>query len=325
MKEKVKKYYLKNENVRFSLLNLGSTIVQLDIRLSDGTWQPTVLSYESNDAYTSDEVYLNSIVGPYAGRIKGAEFCIEGKLYTLTPNEGINSLHSGTDGLHRKYFSVRKRNNKLITKYKDLKKNKEFPASCVYQITYTLLEDGLEIDMKAYANGSTLLNLTQHTYFNLNQPQETINNHELQIASSKFYCLDEQGIPCNKNKIANSVFDFNEQKRIQTVLCQEDEQFKTTGNIDHPFQIDQWPIKVEGESLLLNVYSDAPDCVIYLANSIDDGKRKFKHIGIAQKHAAIAIEPQTYPNAINLETESNQIYKQGKIFKRKIQYKYKLK
>ena len=325
MKEKVKKYYLENENIRFSLINLGSTIVQLDVKLANGTWQPTVLSYKNSENYMQDEVYLNSVIGPYAGRIKDANFKINERYFYITPNENNHLLHSGNDGLHNKYFSIEQNDKKIVASYSEQDKTTEFPASSVYQITYTLLEDGIQIDMYAIPSDSTLLNMTQHTYFNLEQPQATIHNHKLKIISSAFYLLDEYGIPFHKKKIENSIFDFNTTKKISDVLNGNDLQFEITGNIDHPYQIDKWPIVLEGEKIVLNVCSDAPDCVIYLSNSIADGKREFRNVGIAQKHVAIAIEPQTYPNAVNLERESKQIYKHGDIFKRKIVYKFQLK
>lgn len=321
----VKKYYLKNENIRFSLLNLGSTIVQLDVKLADGTWQPTVLAYEHLNDYIVDEVYLNSIVGPYAGRIKGANFLIDGKRHYLTSNEGENSLHSGNDGLQNKYFRVKKNGNKLIAEYSDFNKKTEFPAGSVYRITYILMEDGLKIEMKAFALGSTLLNITQHTYFNLEQPYSTIDRHKLMVASNQIYSLDKDAVPYVKQSIKNSVFDFNVAKSIQDVLNQTNDQFHITGNIDHPYIIEEWPITVETDKINLKVFSDAPECVIYFSNSIDNNIRKLKRMGIAKKHAAIAIEPQTYPNAINLEKDSDQIYRNGRIFKRKIIYKFIIK
>ncbi|QIK70290.1 hypothetical protein G7062_08290 [Erysipelothrix sp. HDW6C] len=313
MTKQLKTMTLENERFRFEILNYGARILELSIVTEDKIRRNLVLEYSQIESYRTDPFYLNAMIGPFAGRIANGTYAINGKVVYHELNDGTNSLHAGVNGLHHHYFELTRVNECVVATTTD-------NDGTQYVITYLLDERGLLINMEAIPQKPVHLNLTQHTYFNLNG-DSTIREHHLKIASDCLYFVDEHSIPVRKHDISADIFDFNHAKSLGMVLNQKHPQFEITKNIDHPYHL------IEGKVVLselkygitLIVESDAPYAIIYLGNHLGDAEQTLSNGRMLRDYAGIAIEPQTLPNAINTG-ETNTVYDKDHHFKRWIRY-----
>ena len=179
--------------------------------------------------------------------------------------------------------------------------------------------------MLAVPNNETLINLTQHTYFNLSE-EKTIGNHNLIVEGTYVQALDDSGVPmAEKIPVKNTVFDFTMKSQIKKALEGKHEQFAISKNIDHPYHTQALYLESPDEKIGLSITSDAPVMVVYLANYFKDGITNLKHRGLAQDHEAIAVEPQYLPNDVNLKQGPLQFFTKQQPFKRIIKYQYTIK
>ena len=310
----LKTYYLENDNIRLGILNKGCAITE--ITLKDLSLN-TVLAYDELETFMKDPFTMNALVGNHAGRIKDACYKHNGLEIKLQANDGNNHLHGGDQGLSHLYFDIIEEKDCLLARLNHL--------DVTYQITYCLKGMQVEIEMLVIPKQETLLNLTQHTYFNLSN-EKSIQNHYLTINANKVQALDETGVP-SKNTIAvgETVFDFQRRKKIKEAIQGTHQQFAISKNIDHPYHTNYLVLESPDESISMTVESDAPVMVVYLANYFNDGVTRLKNRGLACDHEAIAVEPQYLPNDVNLKQGPSQFFSEEKPFKRKITYTYTLK
>lgn len=310
----LKTYYLENEEIKFGLLNKGCAITEITLKKLGCN---TVLTYDALETYLHDPFTMNAMVGNHAGRIKNASYEHKGKVIQLQANDGTNHLHGGDEGLSHQYFTITKRENALIAKLEH--------QDVEYTITYKLSGLQVLIEMLAVPRDEMLINLTQHTYFNLSE-EKTIGNHNLIINGSHIQALDDSGVPmAEKIPVKNTVFDFTMKSQIKKALEGKHEQFSISKNIDHPYHTQALYLESPNETIGLSITSDAPVMVVYLANYFNDGVTKLKHRGLAQDYEGIAVEPQYLPNDVNLKQGPSQFFTKENPFKRIINYNYTIK
>ncbi|CAM3631574.1 hypothetical protein ERUR111494_04260 [Erysipelothrix urinaevulpis] len=307
-------YKIKNDVLELELLDYGCTIYSLK-RLVSGQWIDLTRQFVSLDDYQNNGYYLNALVGPHAGRVKDARYQYNGDVIKLDKNQGSNHLHGGSSGVSFQTFK--------ITKMKDGWLQATLVHEDVnYSVDYKLSNDTLTIDIQAIPHEPTLINMTQHTYFNLGQ-SKTIADHHLTINSHFVSTLDSSNVPTNENSFATeSVFDFNQTRQICDHLSKDHPQFKITRHIDHPYKINDYPITLVSpmKDISLEISSTENFAVIYFANFFEKSY-EFKQYGLAKNHEMIAIEPQGLPNGINLGY--NQIHTLDNPYRQTIKYKIK--
>lgn len=298
---------IENEQLKLTILNLGATIHELVFKDAEKKYN-VVLNYPQLENYRQDSAYLNCVVGPHAGRVKNGRYLDGGAVVQLEQNEGDNHLHGGSECLGKQYFDLTTLNQTIVATYYDKNQTK-------YQIEYSLNQQQVNIKMQVIPQQRMLLNLTQHTYFNLGRP--AISDLKLQIDADEVYYLDQSQVPSDKKSVKNTVFDFNQAQSLANTLKQSHPQFQISKQIDHPFKINhngKLRLYNESDGICLEVASDAPFMVVYFGNYLENNEFKLKD------HAAVAVEPQALPNGVNLDEPTQQIFDANEIFSREITY-----
>lgn len=310
------KIILINDNdVCIELSDLGARILAFWVPVGSGKDLINIV-----DGYNSPEevfklrgYYLGSIIGRVAGRIKNGTFKLNNEVYYLDKNNGNHHLHGGTESidLEKWSFYIKQTHNKIsvIFELKDFDGHNGYPGNVSFQVIHSLNnQNEWSIEYKIETDKDTIINPTNHVYFNLSDNEEDILNHQLQIYADKFLPVDAEGIPTNEigQPVVNTIFDFTEGKRIGDVVNQKNEQIILNKGIDHPFILnsgirEQVILTNPEKTIAISMITDAPSVVIYTFNDIQDIDLK------RPAHHSIAIEAQSLPNAINFEKVPEEI------------------
>ncbi|WP_404405375.1 aldose epimerase family protein [Jeotgalibacillus malaysiensis] len=297
------KYTIQNDNgVRLSALNYGCIITEWITPDKDGQKENIVLGYDDFSRYLTDSPYFGAIVGRFAGRIENAAFTLENETYTLAKNDGENSLHGGEQGFDKRIWTVTETGNTLMFNLTSPHLEEGFPGELNIQVSYTLTNnDELKISYEATTDRKTIINLTNHTYFNLTGTLDSVLGHELQIPADAYLPLTENLIPTGeKRNVGGTAFDFQKPKKLADALDLQDEQIKIGGNgYDHPFLLNKGIIQLSEPSSRrrLVIETDQPAVVFYAGNHLGaEGEMRGQKI---KPHSGMCLETQGLPNAVN--------------------------
>ncbi|PRX20687.1 aldose 1-epimerase [Orenia metallireducens] len=326
--EEVIEYILKNEKLQVNVLNYGGIITKIYAPDKNGKMENVVLGYDNLEDYLTKSPYFGAIIGRHAGRISNAEFKLNGEVYQLAANENENNLHGGT-GLDKRIWEVTELENGLELSYFSPHLEEGFPADVEFVVRYLLVGDTLEIEYQARPDRETIINLTNHSYFNLSGEAKTdILNHELMIKSEKFLVLDEQSMPTGEiREVEGTPFDFREFKEVGQEIAADYQQLKFTGGYDHPYVLEEGEnsvtLKDKESGRVLSVSTDQPVLVFYAGNQIKREDQGVLNSGQeARKHLALCLETQDYPDAINVDSLATKTYTPEKIYTAKSIYSF---
>ena len=322
----VKKYVLANsKGMKVVLTDLGATVVDLLVVGKEGLVNVS-LSYDNPLSYEKETTYFGAVVAPYANRIADAKFEIDGVLYQLIRNDNENSLHSGSDTLAKKVWNVKElEENRIVFSYnaKDLEQG--FPGNIHYEVTYEVTEENeLTITYYAISDKKTLLNMTNHTYFNLNgRNSGSVEDHELWIKASAYTPVkNAKAIPTGEiASVEGTPFDFREVKTIGRDIQEDFEQLRFGQGYDHNFVLDKENDGVEkiasvyakDTGIQMDVWTDCIGVQLYTGNFMAGqiGPEGY----VYEKHGGFCLETQYFPNSANEEkfvrplVEANMPYK----------------
>lgn len=313
----MKIYQIENENLRLSAINTGATIVGIEYK-RDGKWIETVLTYEDLEQYNkNNKYYLNSVIGPHAGRIKNGSYVLNKETIQLETNDGNHHLHGGSNGFHTLNFScIEKKDSLVFNVFDSHFKNK-------VEVTYALENRSVLISYSVIPEHDQVINMTQHMYFNLSN-EKTIENHQIFSDAEYFSKLDDEGVPSKRiDSVTGTPFDFRDKSFLKDLLRKKYEDFSITKNIDHPIKTKNKFICLESKVSKIGVKarSDAEYMIVYTANYFDN-TIKLKNREESDVFSGITIEPQDLPNDVNLKSSRSQIYGPDKPFKRKMRFEY---
>ena len=328
-------YALKNaKGMEVCVTNIGGRIVSVWVPDKSGNFQDVVLGFDSIEPYIPFNTNFGAIIGRYGNRIANGKFTLTNRAtYTLRQNDGKNTLHGGPRGFHTCYFDIEQPDERtLVCTY--LSKNMEegFPGNMPVTVTYTLTEDNaIDINYEASTNLLTVVNLTNHSYFNLSgNPENTILDHTLYLNANAYTPTNEALIPTGKiEKVAGTPLDFTKPTVIGDRI--DDTSFEAIrfGNgYDHNFvlnnsgDINTLAAKVVSPStgISLEVYTTEPGIQLYTGNFLNGSNVGKK--GIAYEHrTALCLETQHYPDSPNqpdfpsTELRPDQVYQSRTIYK----------
>src|SRR5579859_470766 len=234
-------YVLKNRNnMQVAITNYGARVVSLLVPDKTGALTDIVVGHDSVGKYVHQpESYFGAIVGRYGNRIAKGKFTLGGKQYTLAANNGPNSLHGGKKGFAAVVWDAAKVGDQsLELTYLSKDGEEGYPGNLHVKVTYTLTDSNeLKIDYEAVTDKATVLNLTNHAYFNLNgQGSGTINNHLLQIDADTYTPVDSTLIPTGKiEPVSGTPFDFRQPMAIGARVDVDNQQLKFGKGYDHNF------------------------------------------------------------------------------------------
>lgn len=319
---------LKNDNLEIVVSNYGCTIVKVLMSDKSGNIDDVVLGYDNFSDYQTKDAYLGALVGRTANRIGKGIFTLNGKTYHLPINNGPNCLHGGIKGFSYQVFDYKIIDDETV-EFSYLSKDGEegYPGNLSFKAYYTLKDKTLTLRYHAICDQDTIINITNHSYFNLSGAKEDIYDHLLLVHSDKYACVDSNGLPTGKfNVTKDSVFDFSTLRRIGDQIDSDDEQLRLGAGYDHPFIFNQDHDQVvlfhEKTGRKLTVSTTLPGAQIYSANYLDGRIGKY---GISYpRRYAMCIETQNLPDAINIEENPTTILKKGEVYDESTSYTFEV-
>lgn len=321
--EDIKVYTLKNDFLEVSILNLGATLYKLKYNEIN-----TVLSYKDISDYKNNSIYLGSMVGQVCNRISNHSFYLNDKKYILDNNESDYCIHGGKINLSNKYWDIEELNENSINPYIILKTTQKdlesgFPGNVDIKVKYILLDSTLRLEIVAKSDKDTIINITNHSYFNLNSNKDIdIKNHELLINSDEYIETDENSIPQKISKVDNTDFDLRLKKSLDILENLSSKQSRKVNGFDHNFILngDKPAAILNNNDISLRIETSYPSLVVYTGNAISSNI-KFEH-GLGKTHNGICFEAQYETDFINKEFLPNYIYKKGEQFMEVIEYSF---
>ena len=237
--EKVEQYTLTNEaGMEVKIITYGGRITSLKVPNKNNEFEDVVLGFDSISQYTSDHPYFGALIGRYGNRIAGGKFSLDGEDYQLPQNDGENSLHGGDKGFDKVIWTAKvpSDSTSLVLNYKSKDGEMGYPGNLDVTVTYTLNEDNsLDVAYEAETDKKTIVNLTQHAYFNLTGDfNKTILDHEVVLNADEFLPVDGTLIPTGElRSVEGTPFDFTEAKKVGKEIEAENEQLELGLGYDH--------------------------------------------------------------------------------------------
>ena len=319
---------MKSEQLEVVVSNYGCTIIKVIMADKNGHKDDVVLGYDDFTQYQTLDAYLGALVGRVANRIKAGQFSLNGQDYHLAVNNGPNHLHGGIKGFSYQVFDYTIEDEHTLKLHYLSKDGEEgYPGDLDLTVIYTLKDDTLTAHYQATSSADTLINITNHSYFNLSGHKENIYQHTLQIHASQFACVDSDGLTTGELKdVEGTPFDFRQPALIGERVEQDDEQLKIGKGFDHPFLFDTQSNQVilthEPTGRQLIVSTTLPQAQIYTANYLDGRLGKYGERYYARD--AVCIETQNMPDAIHLEEHPTTLLKKGETYDEITSYQFKV-
>jgi len=328
-------YEIKNDNGLFAVLSpLGAALVSLKIPDRNGRLDDIVLGFDTLEAYQSHTAYFGATVGRYANRIKYGRFTLDSKDYQLPINQSPNHLHGGITGFDKQFWEVENASSSSITyKLHSSDGDEGYPGALDVSVTYTLNADNqLIIDYSATTDQTTIINLTHHSYFNLNgHAAPTALDHELELAATRYLPTDASMIPLGELlNVEDTPFDFRNAKSIYAAIEADHPQLALAGGFDHTMVLDSWSPDILFKAATLyapktgramTLYTDQPGLQFYSGNNIA-GQPTGKDGITYGKHGGICLEPQYFPNSPNEPSFPSTTLRPGEAFKSRTVFKF---
>ena len=337
--KKTNLYILTNNNgCELTITNYGAKIVSLMVPDKEGTLVDVVTGHGSIDAYlTSEEPYFGAICGRTANRIANGTFTLEDKTYTLAINNGPNSLHGGVKGFNAVVWDVKEvMGNSIKLQYMSKDGEEGFPGNLTVNVTYTITsENTVIIDYSATTDMPTILNLTNHSYFNLSGAGDpSINDHVLTINANTYLPTDATAIPYGPaEEVKETPMDFTSPHTIGSRINDDFQQLMYGKGYDHTYVLnkrykDEFSFCARCESpktgIVMEVYTSEPGVQLYTGNWMTDkltGKNGQKY----PERSAVCFETQHYPDSINKPEYPTTELHPGETFKSKTSFKFTTK
>ncbi len=335
--ENIYSYTLTNNNgMSATIINYGATVVKLKVPDKDGKIEDVILGYDSLSSYVKGASFFGGIVGRFGNRIAKGKFTLDGKEYQLTINNGENSLHGGTIGFNKRVWEVKELNGpSLQLTYVSPDGEEGYPGKLTLTVTYSLTDkNGLKIDYKAITDKPTILNPTNHCYFNLSgSPENTILDEMLMINADKFTPVDSTLIPTGQlEDVTNTPMDFRTPTEIGDRINDNFQQLKFAGGYDHNWVLNNYNGSVREAAtlfdstsgILLKVLTDQPGIQFYSGNFLN-GKDRGKD-GIFYKfRTGLCLECQHFPDSPNEKDFPSVVLKPGETYTQTTIYEFSIK
>lgn len=336
----VEKYILKNERgMEVSIITYGGIITSWTAPDKNGNYQNIVLGYDRLEDYEANNPYFGALIGRYGNRIAKGKFTLDGTEYTLATNNGANHLHGGIKGFDKVVWTATETQTDstasvvLIYLSKDMEEG--YPGNLNTKVIYTLTNDNeLEVAYESTTDKKTIVNLTQHSYFNLSGDfSKTILDHEITINADKFIPVDATLIPTGVLKdVTNTPFDFRTAKAIKKDIETENDQLKKGLGFDHCWVLNNQNTGMRlaasayenNSGRLLEVFTNEPGIQLYTGNFLD-GTIASKQGGTYGHRTAFCLETQHYPDAPNQKDFPSVVLNPGETYKTKTTFKFSVK
>ena len=325
-------YRLSNKNgCELSVINYGATITSLKIPISDNEKVDVVLGFDTledylNSYYLPSPPYFGTTVGRFAGRINNAEFSLNGKRNFLNKNLGEHNIHGGILGFSRKLWRVTTKPSSekpsITLEYVSKNNEENFPGELTVQVTYTLTEENeLKVNYIAKTTEDTIVNLTHHSYFNLDGHSNDIANQELQINSKKVLETNDELIPTGEfTSLKNHSFDFSSAKICPTSI---DNTFVLEDDTSVSELAEQNAVTLfsQKNKIKMSVSTNQPALHVYVGGNCFDKIKGKENTGYHPK-SGICFETQNFPDAPNHAHFPSSVLKKDETYSHHTTFKF---
>jgi aldose 1-epimerase len=323
----VHKYTLAGAKISVGIITYGGIIERLDVPDAAGERANVVLGYAELAGYARNKPYLGALIGRYANRIARGRFALDGATYSVPVNDGANTLHGGTRGFDKAVWNVETASTtELALRYVSADGEQGYPGTLDTRVTYALDgDDGLRIEYAASTDAPTIVNLTNHTYFNLGgEGSGDILDHTLQLNASRYLPVDAGFIPTGEQApVADTPFDFRRPRAIGERIREGHPQTVIGRGYDHNWVLDRAagdPLGLIATAVhphsgrQLDILTTEPGVQFYSGNYLDatevgsSGK-------IYRQSAGFALETQHFPDAPNQASFPTTVLRPGQTFR----------
>ena len=306
-----------------SVTNYGGAVTSLKAPDRDGNFGEIVLGFETLDEYVRCPRYFGALIGRHANRIARGRFTLDGVEYQLPCNNGANHLHGGFKGFDKRVWDVRESDKALHLSYFSKDGEEGYPGNLSAFVDYTLLDNELRIDYRATTDRDTIVNLTNHSYFNL-RGAGTILDHELTLNADHYTPVSEALIPTGEIKaVAGTPMDFRSGKAIGSELQ------NVAGGYDHNFVLNNSDGSLRlGARLyepvtgrVLEIFTTEPGMQFYSGNFLDGSL--IGRNGVAYElYTGLCLEPQHFPDAPNHSNFPSTVLRPGEEYTHTSLYRF---
>ncbi len=334
--EEIHLYTLRNSNgLEAAITNYGGRVVTLKTPDRDGNFEDIVLGFDDLEGYLGNNPYFGALLGRYGNRIANGEFTLHGRTYKLARNNGQNSLHGGLKGFDKVAWSAREISRPdapgLELNYLSKDGEEGYPGNLTVKVTYTLADSNeLRIDYDATTDKDTVLNLSNHSYFDLRgQRAGKILEHRVMINADRFTPVNANLIPTGELKsVEGTPFDFRKSSAIGARIDEPDEQLGYGEGYDHNFVLNRTGagpslaarVSDPGSGRVLEVLTTQPGVQFYTGNHLD-GTIRGKAGTVYGPRFGFCLETQHFPDSPNqpnfpsTELKPGQRYQETTIFR----------
>jgi len=334
-------YTISAGEISAEILDFGATLYGFKRPDKNGSLVDVIMAPATLAQFEDGGRYFDVVCGRYANRISDAKFELNGKVYELVQNNGKNHLHGGTVGFSRRLWSVKEHTESSITlTYFSPDGEDGYPGDLETSLTYTVKADGsLELYYEAKAGGDTIVNLTNHAFFNVaGHDHGTINDLQLRIDAQQFIPSDDGGIPQEHfADVAGTPYDFRALKAVGQDIGSDHEQLRFGGGYDQYFVIDGKPagelyglavkecaqLYSEKTGIAMTVITSEPGLQLYTANGIGDDAGKDG--AVYAWRGGLCLEAANFPNAVNRPDYPNAILRAGETYRQATCYRFEVK
>ncbi|WP_433555146.1 aldose epimerase family protein [Pseudonocardia xinjiangensis] len=317
--------WLRSDTLEVGVIAHGARIVAVRAPDRHGQWGDIALGLADEHAYRRDRDYLGACVGRFANRIAGGRFTLDGTEYRIPLNEPATALHGGTGGFESvPWERAEPRDGSVTLRRTSPDGENGFPGTLQVAVTYTVEGPRLRIEHEARTDAPTVVNLTNHAYWNL-AGAGSVEDHEVTLAASQFLPVDEHLIPSGPpTPVADTPFDLRSSQRIGARLREGHPQLRATRGYDHTYVIDGDP-DAEGlrhavrvveprSGRTLELRTDQPGVQFYTGNMLD-GSLVLRDGSAARQGDAFCLEPQAFPDSPNRPDFPSTVLRPGEVYR----------
>lgn len=322
--------WLRSSALEVGVITYGARIVSVRTPDRDGTWGETTLALADVDAYRSAPGYLGACVGRYANRIAGARFTLDGTEYRIRPNEGENVLHGGPDGFDSYEWSTDGPDGSSVTlRHTSPDGDNGFPGTLSAAVTYRVDGAELSIEHTATTDEPTVVNLTNHTYWNL-AGGGSAEDHEVQLHASHFLPVDGRSLPTGPPvPVDGTPLDFRSPARLGARIRDGHPQLVAVRGHDHNYVVDGTPGELRAAARVveprsgrtLELRTDQPGVQFYSANMLN-GTQVLHDGSTARQTDAFCLEAQAFPDAPNHPDYPSAVLRPGEEYRSRMVFAF---
>ena len=312
------------------VLTLGAAVHTLTVACGDGKRRNVVLGHPDVEERLASGDYIGGVIGRYANRIAGGRFTLEGQDVEVCTHDRGNSLHGGPEGFDVRLWDVESHGaDELVLTLVSPDGDQGFPGTVTARVTYRVDKDTVSVTMEATTDATTVVNLTNHAYFNLDgDGAGTIDDHELLVEADEFTPVDATGIPTGGHAAVEvTPFDFRTPTTIGPAIRTEHPQVVDAKGIDHNFVIRgsglrrAATLRAATTRTAVELWSDQPGLQVYSGNFLD-GTRRSTGGGRYRQGDGVALEPQLFPDSPNRPEWPSAVLRPGETYAAHLEWRF---